>query len=475
MRKCMFEKGKRTAAAAALAFVLAAGSIAGCGGSGGLEEAVQAVGEAVGGQGEDSQETAQGEAAQGEDAQAEGEAAETAPQLPEYAPVNPESVPESAEGDFIYEDYGDSRIYITGYQGPGGQVKIPAHLGGAETMAIMKDAFKTNETITYIYIPETVTRIEEYSFRDCTGLEEAYIAADALAIEKSTFRGCTALRRVVLAGSVSTIEGEMDSGAFQGCTSLTEVVCPDTLNNHIQTNAFYGCTALETVDLSNTQLQGIGQLAFGYCTNLKTVKLPGTAQWVQCNSFMATPNLQEFDVGEGNTALEVQDGVVYTIDFCGSESPNTALFGLEGAMSEDLVIREGTERVTDHAFQHNQKVRTVTLPDSVTSIGSNAFSDCQKLAQVNFGNGVELIEQRAFEGCSSLEEVVLPASLTEMEDSCFSYCGLKKVSLPDGVKYSSGSTTQEYVFAGDKDAVFTFQGKEYTYDQAAELDALLAQ
>ena len=53
MRKCMFEKGKRTAAAAALAFVLAAGSIAGCGGSGGLEEAVQAVGEAVGGQGED--------------------------------------------------------------------------------------------------------------------------------------------------------------------------------------------------------------------------------------------------------------------------------------------------------------------------------------------------------------------------------------------------------------------------------------
>ena len=93
--------------------------------------------------------------------------------------MDPESVPESAEGDFIYEDYGDSRIYITGYQGPGGQVKIPAHLGGAETMAIMKDAFKTNETITYIYIPETVTRIEEYSFRDCTGLEEAYIAADA--------------------------------------------------------------------------------------------------------------------------------------------------------------------------------------------------------------------------------------------------------------------------------------------------------
>ena len=108
MRKCMFEKGKRTAAAAALAFVLAAGSIAGCGGSGGLEEAVQAVGEAVGGQGEDSQEAAQGEAAQGEDAQAEGEAAETAPQLPEYAPVDPESVPESAEGDFIYEDYGDT-------------------------------------------------------------------------------------------------------------------------------------------------------------------------------------------------------------------------------------------------------------------------------------------------------------------------------------------------------------------------------
>lgn len=461
MRKRVFEKGKLAAAAAGLALALSIGA-AGCGA--GDKEAVENVSGEAGDAGEEA----------GADAGSEAEDADGQKvQLPEYTAVVPDSVAESAEGDFIIESDGSGRVYITGYQGAGGQVKIPAHLGGAETISIMSDAFKGNETITYIYIPETVTMIEKSSFRGCTSLEEAYIGASALSIAESTFRGCTALRRVELTGAVSTIEGGMDTGAFQDCTSLTEVVFPDTLNNRIDMNAFRGCTALETVDLSNTQLLGIGQLAFGYCENLKTVKLPATTQWVESNSFLADPALTEFIVGEGNGVLEVEDGVVYTLDDCGREPAGTALFGLEGAMGEDLVIREGTVAVAGHSLSHNQKIRTVKLPDSVKEIGSSAFSDCPSLSQADLGNGVETIEQMAFESCVKLEEINLPASLTKLEDSSFAFCGLKKVSLPDNVKYSSGSSTQKYVFAGNTDAVFTYQGQEYTYDQAGQLDAFL--
>lgn len=101
----------------------------------------------------------------------------------------------------MFEDLGDGLISITGYLGEGGQVKIPERLGGAERIIITSDAFKTNDTITYMYILETVTLIEEYSFRDCTALEEVYVGGRQVStIEKSTFRGCTALRWGELAG-----------------------------------------------------------------------------------------------------------------------------------------------------------------------------------------------------------------------------------------------------------------------------------
>lgn len=53
------------------------------------------------------------------------------------------------------KNLGDGLISITGYLGEGGQVKIPERLGGAERIIITSDAFKTNDTITYMYILET--------------------------------------------------------------------------------------------------------------------------------------------------------------------------------------------------------------------------------------------------------------------------------------------------------------------------------
>ena len=463
MKKDVFGKGKMAAAAAGLALAFAVGTTGCAAGSKAESGSARAAAANSEEGGADVQKNSQ---------EPENEESREA-KLSEYTPVDPASVADSAEEDFMFEDLGDGLISITGYLGEGGQVKIPEKLGGAERIIITSDAFKTNDTITYMYIPKTVTLIEEYSFRDCTALEEVYVGGQVSTIEKSTFRGCTALRRVELAGGVSSIKGEMDSGAFQDCTSLTEVVFPDTFNDRIDTNAFYGCTALETVDLSGTQLLGIGQLAFGYCENLKTVKLPATVQWVESNSFLATPSLEEFTIEDGNSVLETEDGVVYTIDFCGPESPNVALFGLEGAAGEDVAIREGTEKIAGHSFSHNHTIQTLKLPDSVKEIDSRAFSDCASLTQVDFGTGLEEIKDHGFENCTSLEEIELPASLTKLGDGSFSFCGLKKAALPDGVKYSSGSTTQKYVFAGNEDAVFTYQGQEYTYNQAAQLDSFL--
>ncbi len=46
--------------------------------------------------------------------------------------------------------------------------------------------------------------------------------------------------------------------------------------------------------------------------------------------------------------------------------------------------------------------------------------------------------------------------------------------MPENVRYYHDATTQKYIFTRAEKAVFTFRGKEYTYDQADELDAAIA-
>lgn len=458
---------KKTAAALGLAVMLAAAGMSGCSGKdeSGSEQAKT----------ESREEAGDSAAASGEADSAGGAEQKETVSLPEYVPVDPDSVPESAEEDFIFESY-DTYVTITGYQGAGGQVRIPKNLGGAEAIAISKDAFIDNETITYLYIPETVSKIDANSFRRCKALEEVYIGSDFLtSIDNSTFHSCESLRRVEIAGQVNVIEGGLDAGAFQECTSLTEVVFSDAFQGRIATDAFRGCTALETLDLSNTQAGSIGQCAFADCSSLKTVKIPASLGGLESNAFLNCPSLAEFEIAEGNGVLEEDGGIVYTIDGSGSYSSNTAMFGLAGALGADVEIREGTEWIASNAFEYIQTIETVKIPDSVKEIDRLAFAGCLELKSVSFGNGLETIGQSAFNGCSSLEEAALPDSLQELGSSAFAFCGLKRVSLPDNVKYYKGETTEDYMFCGNTNAVFTYQGKEYTYEQAAELDAFLAQ
>ena len=65
---------------------------------------------------------------------------------------------------------------------------------------------------------------------------------------------------------------------------------------------------------------------------------------------------------------------------------------------------------------------SVTIPNSVTSIGSSAFYGCSKLTSITIPNSVTSIETSAFEYCSSLTSIVIPNSVTSIGSSAFSGC-----------------------------------------------------
>ncbi|MCQ2367875.1 MAG: leucine-rich repeat protein [Kiritimatiellae bacterium] len=77
---------------------------------------------------------------------------------------------------------------------------------------------------------------------------------------------------------------------------------------------------------------------------------------------------------------------------------------------------------------------SVTIPDSVTTIGSNAFADCSSLTSVTIPDSVTTIGSGAFSYCSSLTSVTIPNSVTEIGSEAFRGCSsLTSITIPNSV------------------------------------------
>ncbi|MBQ4587089.1 MAG: leucine-rich repeat domain-containing protein, partial [Clostridia bacterium] len=69
-----------------------------------------------------------------------------------------------------------------------------------------------------------------------------------------------------------------------------------------------------------------------------------------------------------------------------------------------------------------KSLKSVVIPNSVTSIGSSAFADCDSLTSVVIPNSVTSIGFSAFDDCDSLTSVVIPNSVTSIDYYAFSNC-----------------------------------------------------
>lgn len=90
--------------------------------------------------------------------------------------------------------------------------------------------------------------------------------------------------------------------------------------------------------------------------------------------------------------------------------------------------------IAEDGFRDCSKLESITIPNSVTSIGTLAFHLCVNLKNVEIPNSVTSIGSYAFAGCTSLETIVIPDSITRLEHSVFESCkSLTSVVIPDSV------------------------------------------
>ena len=117
--------------------------------------------------------------------------------------------------------------------------------------------------------------------------------------------------------------------------------------------------------------------------------------------------------------------------------------GAFGSDPEDsrLVIPPASpdgDRVTaiaDYGFIWQKDMKSVTLPDTLETIGQWAFAECESLGSVELPASLKSIGTAAFLECTALEELILPEGLTALGDSAFSTCtSLARVALPSTLK-----------------------------------------
>ena len=376
--------------------------------------------------------------------------------------------------------------------------------------------FHLNHITFSVTIPESVISIGSQAFSYCPHLKEVNIPASVTTIDGNPFGGCPNLKiflapdntvftmldgvlyskpdkrlvyypetredaQYVIPNGIKTIGAyafelcgnlknitipdsvtEISKGAFSGCFNLTAIIIPDSVTT-IESNVFAYCVSLTSVTIPNS-VTSIGSFAFNTCVNLARITLPDSIKTISDRAFLDCTNL---------TNVTIPDGVTRIGDcaFCCSN-----LYGYPTSYSD------GISSITSEARQKADRANaTITIPNSVVSIGINAFGrKCEywpiiilspdhpaleiiddvlfskpdkrlitclssfDAESYSIPEGTETIADYAFYNCRQLSSITIPASVTEIGEDSFYLSSYYSDKLNRSFTVSPKSFAEQY-------------------------------
>ena len=106
-----------------------------------------------------------------------------------------------------------------------------------------------------------------------------------------------------------------------------------------------------------------------------------------------------------------------------------------GRNIHSVTIPQSVTSIGDYAFSHCEKMDSLTINDATTSIGSWAFDECYKLTTLSLGKNITTIGDYAFLDCHTLDNVTIPPSVTSIGKSAFYRCyALTTLSLGENIE-----------------------------------------
>lgn len=240
--------------------------------------------------------------------------------------------------------------------------------------------FSGASALTDITLPEGIAITEGSTFSECTSLKSITLPASITTIPSYMFAGCSALERVTAKGTITAI----GNSAFKSDTALTKI--PDLSQvTSIGDRAFYGCSALKTVDLHSVTTMEYG--AFQGCDALSGEIDLSNLEEIPGHAFCYDPNITS--VITCPTLRSIGDWAFIWADISTISLPETL------------------NSIGTYAFYKASLSGTVALPDSLTQLGASAFSGCEEVNAIQIGSGLKDIPANAFAGCTNLKTITV--------------------------------------------------------------------
>lgn len=221
------------------------------------------------------------------------------------------------DGDYDYSERYNSELVITSYNGNEADIVLPETLNGKRVIGIDYRAFKYNDVIRSVTIPESYSFLHIGAFQFST-VREINIPHKIKELNNDVFKGCECLEKVEFSGDVSNLN--ITGHPFVGCHALKEIVFPkdcqkvtigyetfaecafDTLtipcNCSLDNNSFRNNKKLNSVVFEGWA--NVGGMAFADCDALESVSFNNGGN-VEISAFASLPKLKNIDISDDLT------------------------------------------------------------------------------------------------------------------------------------------------------------------------------
>ncbi len=152
------------------------------------------------------------------------------------------------------------------------------------------------------------------------------------------------------------------------------------------------------------------------------------------------------------------DGIYYHRGYQGGTSYNYyEVQSVDENLTDAVILEEVNKmpviKILSGAFSGHANLKTVSIPNSISSIQSSAFKNCTNLQSVTIPNSISRIESSTFQGCTSLQSATIPNTVDYIKDRAFSGCtSLQSISILGCVEwiyafaFSGCSDLREVIF-----------------------------